>query len=270
LNPFEIETMSLLGIIDRWFFKKPAFREFVTKILYGSDDRDVRIFGENLRVNTLRENGYFRSARFADRAALFRDEAGVLMNLTGFVRPNGHFIDAGANVGVFSTVFSRFSRMYPGFGVTAFEVHPETFARLNVNAERHGFRAVPVALGDKAGHLEFIEGAVSHVTTLASKANAYSKKNATFTAECHTLDSYEWNSPDIILKIDVEGQEFEVLAGAAGLLASGRVIAVFIDGFTDQRIPRFLEANNFSLLNARTLGPWVEKTPWLLAVRKSP
>jgi hypothetical protein len=127
-----------------------------------------------------------------------------------------------------------------------------------------------VALGDKAGRLEFIEGAVSHVTTLASRANAYSKKNAVFSAECRTLDSYEWNSPDIILKIDVEGQEYEVLAGAAGLLASGRVIAVFLDGFTDQRIPGFLEAHHFSLRNARTLEPWTEKTPWLLAVRKSP
>jgi FkbM family methyltransferase len=264
-----IKPMSILEIIDRWFFKKPAFREAVTKLLYGSNDREVRLFGETLLVNTLRENGYYRSARFAEKAALFRDEAGVLMNLAQFVRPGGHFIDAGANVGVFSTVFSRFTRLHPGFGVTAFEVHPSTYARLKVNADRHGFRAIPVALGEEAGRLEFIGGAVSHVTTLASKANAYSLNKAFFSAECRTLDSFEWNSPDIILKIDVEGQEYEVLAGGARLLASGRVIAVFIDGFEDCRIPQFLEDNNFLLRNARTLEPWVEKDPWLLALRSS-
>jgi FkbM family methyltransferase len=260
--------MRLIKIIDKWFFKQPAFREFVTKVLYGAKDTDVRIFGETLRVNTLRENGYYRSARFARNAAVFRDEAGVLMNLARFVKPDGHFIDAGANIGLFSSVFSRFARMHPEFGVTAFEVHPSTFARLKVNADRHGFQAMPVALGEREGRLEFVEGAVSHVTTLATKANAYSKKESFFSADCRTLDSFEWTSPNIILKIDVEGQEYEVLCGAAQLLASGKVIAIFIDGYEDSRIPVLLARNGFSLLNARTLEPWVEKTPWLLAVRQ--
>ena len=92
------------------------------------------IFGEDVARNTLMENGYFRSAQFATKAALFRDEAGVLMNLTQFVRPNGQFIDVGANVGVFSSVFARFSCLYPAFQVSAFEAHPGTFARLRVNA----------------------------------------------------------------------------------------------------------------------------------------
>jgi len=259
--------MNLLGILDKWYFKQPLIRESVTRAVYGSRDVTVRMFGEEIVLNTLRENGYFRSAQFATKAALFRDEAGVLMNLTHFVRPTGHFVDVGANVGVFSSVFARFSRLYPAFQVSAFEAHPGTFSRLRLNAEKNGFSAHNFAVGEREQILEFVEGAVSHVTTTVDKANAYSKKGCTFTAECKMLDSFEWHSSDIILKIDVEGQEFEVLAGASGLLESGKVICVFIDGFEDARIPGRLTACGFKLYNARTLRSWEKATGCLLAIR---
>lgn len=40
-----------------------------------------------------------------------------------------------------------------------------------------------------------------------------------------------------MLKIDVEDHEREVLEGAAFLLRSGRVKAVYMDGYRDKSIP---------------------------------
>jgi hypothetical protein len=69
------------------------------------------------------------------------------------------------------------------------------------------------------------------------------------------------------MKIDVEGQEWEVLQGAASYFASNRVKALYLDDYKDARVRNFLAEYGFHYFNGRTLEPAKEETRHLLAVR---
>jgi FkbM family methyltransferase len=242
-----------MDLIDRYYIKAPRLREAVTRALYRDRDEDVMLFRRRVRVNARRENGYLRASRQAQRLSLFRDEAAALQNLMLFARPRMSFVDVGANVGIFSVMMSGVARLYPEFDVTAFEAHPGTYARLAVNAGRHGFTAHNLAIGAEAGSARFVDGAVSHVATTAAHANAYNIPGRSFDAEMHRLDSFAFDKP-LFLKVDVEGQELEVLQGASGLFDAGRIDAVFVDGCVDRRAARdFLAERGFLLMHGLTL-----------------
>jgi hypothetical protein len=69
------------------------------------------------------------------------------------------------------------------------------------------------------------------------------------------LDNVPIEGDSIVMKIDVENHEAEVLRGAERLLGSGRVKAVYIDGYADAAIPGFLRKLDFVLFDGNTLGP---------------
>jgi Methyltransferase FkbM domain len=67
----------------------------------------------------------------------------------------------------------------------------------------------------------------------------------------------------IVLKVDVEGHEFEVLQGAASLFDRTRIAVVFLDGFEKPSIPRLLADRGFVLFDAATLHPFeVQRSYW--------
>ena len=73
-----------------------------------------------------------------------------------------------------------------------------------------------------------------------------------------------------MLKIDVEGQELDVLRGAERLFSSGRVRAVYIDGCAAGRaVEEFLTRRGFSLFDGRTLEPTTGGVFSLLALDAS-
>ncbi|MBO9712085.1 FkbM family methyltransferase [Sphingomonas sp.] len=222
----------LSAIIDRYFIKQPRLREAVTKLLYGNRDRDVDLFQHAVRINELRENGYLRASRRVRTLSLFRDEALTMQHLMLFVRPGMTFVDVGANIGIFSILMSDVRRIYPDFGIVAFEANPDTYSRLTENARRFGFTARNVAAGAQDHRATFIAGAVSHVATIAEKRNSYSVPGRQFEMDVRRLDGLDL-AGRLFLKIDVEGQEMAVLQGAERLFADDRVDAVFIDACPD-------------------------------------
>lgn len=260
----------MLGLVDRFIIKQPRLRRWLTRLLYGGQDRTVQLLGSPLQVNALSENGYLRAARKCNTSSFLRDEVAVMLNLAHFVRPGGIFIDAGANVGVYSTFFAKFTRLYPDFAVHAFEVHPHTLARLHHNATLHGFEVHPQGLSALQQTLEFVAGAVSHVTTEASHTNPASIRQQRFTAACERLDALPWPSQDIILKVDVEGMEYEVLQGAQALFEQRRLCCVYVDGFDDPRVPGLLRQHGMELRDGRTLQALSGHVHALLAVRREP
>ncbi|WP_372367436.1 FkbM family methyltransferase [Candidatus Uabimicrobium sp. HlEnr_7] len=256
-------------IIDRWYIKKPRFREFVTRLLYGSKSCYVRLFDTRVHLNTLRENGYFRVSKMEKNSSLLHHEVAVMLNLTHLVKSDSTFIDIGANIGVYSIFFAKFQHLYSQFSVHAFEVHPDTFSRLSVNAQEHNFEAYCFAISDTKKVDKFIEGAVSHVTTMASKLNAYSKKGAYFEAKCLPLSEFTFDGGNLILKIDVEGQEYEVLEGARSFFEDERVTCVYLDGYSDKRVLMFLQSYGFEFFDGRTLKKSDGNIFALLAIRST-
>lgn len=258
--------MFALNLLDKLFVKQPRFREAVTRIIYGNKDRDVELFQHSFRINSLKENGYLRAAKAAWKNSLLRDETIILQRIMLFIENNMTFVDVGANIGIFSTCVSDIVNIYDKFEVMAFEAHPQTFARLKENADRHHFRAVNFALGAKEGEIDFVEGAVSGVTTTAENSNRYSIAGRKITLAMRRLDSFDFNG-NLFIKIDVEGQEFDVLQGASALFDAGRVKAVYIDGFeSDVRVTDFLASYNMKLLDLLNLKPADERAFNLLAL----
>jgi hypothetical protein len=126
-----------------------------------------------------------------------------------------------------------------------------------------------IALSDHRGTLFFVDGAVSHVFTTVENASAYNIRANPISVPCVRLDEMEIAGNSIVLKIDVEGQEDQVLRGAQGLLEAGRIKAVYIDGFKNKVVLQTLRANGFHLLDGRTLAPAGDDVFSLLA-RKPP
>ena len=254
-------------ILDKYFIKKPKFRELVTKIIYGSSNTDINIFGNRLTINKLRENGYFRASKKIKNSSLLEDEVPVIMTLLSQMENDGCFVDVGANIGLFSSIFAQKAKIFKNFQVFAFEVNPETFKRTKANANKNGFKAFNIGISKTEKKLKFVEGAVSHVTTIEEKINKYSIKEKNFIALCKPLDNILSNKKNILLKIDVEGQEREVLQGAKHLIRRGAIKAIYIDGYDDPSVWEALE-KEFLLLDGRTLEVANRATHSLLALKR--
>ena len=239
-------------IIDRLYIKNPRLRRWVTTLLEGKGEQQVELFGSKLTIDVVKEHGYLRASRLARRSSLFRDEIAVLMSLSAVLDDVDTFIDIGANVGLFSVMLSKIRQVRP-LECHAFEANPDTYARLQKNAAAHGVIAHNVALSNEDGEKRFVAGAVSHVFTTVEHQSAYSLPAETMTLPCRRLDGFSFRGHALALKIDVEGQEREVLQGAEALF--DRVRVVYVDGFSDHAIIDMLRARGFAFYDGRSLAP---------------
>lgn len=168
---------------------------------------------------------------------LFTKEPDTIAWLNGFT-PGCTLYDIGANVGMYSV----YAAAVRNVRVLAFEPESQNFALLNRNifANRLGpqVTAYPVALSDAAGldllHLsQFMPGGSCH--NYGEELNADGKPfRPAFSQGCIavTLDElverHGFPAPDHV-KIDVDGIEHKVIAGARRALASGRVQSVLVE-----------------------------------------
>ena len=150
--------------------------------------------------------------------------------LLGHLAPGDRFVDVGANYGYYSMLAAEAS---PGGGVLAFEPSPRVYPFLKANlAPYPRAEALQLAASDRAGKAEFYEGAPAYScqSTLCAEgaAGAGPARFSKTTAEEASLDAVcaargfrpSW------LKVDAEGWEDKVLAGAADTLAACRPAVV--------------------------------------------
>jgi FkbM family methyltransferase len=242
-------------LLDRLFIKKPRFRQFVTRLIEGNRLYEISVLGTSLTVHSIKEHGYLRASRLVTKSSLLGDEAAVLINLAGLLQDDCTFVDIGANVGVFSLTLARLRAIYPSIRFYAFEANPDTFDRLKVRAAQAGVAAYNVALSSKDGRMMFVRGAVSHVFTTVENVSAYSLPGETSEIECKRLDQFHLPRNKLVLKIDVEGQEHDVLEGAARFFEEDCVKAVYLDGYKEKKVEAFLKRYGFRFFDGRTLQP---------------
>ena len=141
-----------------------------------------------------------------------------------FLRPGDVFVDAGANIGLFSLIAAH--RVGPGGHVHAFEPCAQTFERLQANVALNGFANVschPLALSSENASLEMrvSEEGFDAWNSLA-QPTAGSRVD-TETVACVTWDDFA-QKHDLVgrvtfMKIDVEGWETHLLSGARATLS---------------------------------------------------
>lgn len=257
-----------LRLIQKYINEKPRLREVLTRLRYGSRDRDMVLFRREVRINTLRENGYYRASRLARANSLLRDETIVLQRVSMLLGPGVTFVDIGANAGIFSSVIADAQRLFDDFRVVAFEANPDTFARLEVNAERFGFEAINVALAAAEGERVFATGAASGIAAATEHAGRAHIPGRTFTVAARRLDSFDLPGK-LVLKIDVEGMELEILHGAKEFFDAGRVDAIYFDEFGDKgAVLDLLAGYGFEAMGPFRLIPYSPGVRAMLAVKR--
>jgi len=141
------------------------------------------------------------------------------------LRPDDLFVDIGANVGSYTVLGGG----AVGAHCISIEPIPSAFAWLQKNIAINGLneqvQALNVGLGRDDGVLYFTEGldTMNHVVS-DSEDVANAVKVAVQTLD-RVLDGVE----PTLIKIDVEGFETEVMAGAKRTLASSNLLAVIME-----------------------------------------
>ena len=97
----------LIKYIDKFILKKPLIRKFLTKLIEGDQELICSFLNTKLHLHTIKEHGYLRTSRIANKSAFLRDELPVLFNLVSMIEDGDTLVDVGANIGVYSILISR-------------------------------------------------------------------------------------------------------------------------------------------------------------------
>lgn len=146
----------------------------------------------------------------------------------GFVlhalRPEDLFLDVGANIGSYTVLAAG----AVGSRVISVEPIPATCERLRKNVALNGLEALVLViqkgLGSEEGEVRFTAGldTVNHVATDDEAAQSV-------VLPVTTVDQLCAGNVPAVIKIDVEGFEDQVIAGAANTLSSSSVLAVVME-----------------------------------------
>jgi FkbM family methyltransferase len=203
----------------------------------------MRDRGDLVKPRQINGETFVLAPAFADAEPVGDEwERPVFERFRDVVGPGSMVFDVGASFGLFSISAAR-----AGARVFAFEAVPETAEALRThlawNAVARRVDVVQAAVCDRPGEEELSEHETPFLASLAEPSSRTRRVPAL------TLDGFcaqRGVEPDVV-KIDVEGAEARVLAGAAGIVARRR--ALF-----------FVEVHERFIASARALAPlegWV-------------
>lgn len=163
--------------------------------------------------------------------------------LGNIIKPEWTVVDVGANIGYLTRAMATL--VGPNGLVLAFEPHPEIFPLLEANALQENTKLIQCALGKSIGMLS-----APLLSTVAHKnygnIELSEAEQTVLSTQVARLD--EWGGYFNLIKIDVEGMELDVLAGAGNLIK--RCLPVLIVEFvkTDKdRLRGTLEAGDYGV-----------------------
>jgi FkbM family methyltransferase len=194
----------------------------------------------------------------------------------GYLRPGDHFVDVGANVGVFSTLVGT---RIPGVRITAVEPFPPVRADLEANLALNHLEisVVGSAVSDAEGEATFEVLDRDVLNRLAPSGSEGARTG--ITVPVTTLDLLVGDDPPALIKIDVEGAELSVLRGAKRLLSAASPVLLFEHaghsehfGVSASDMRAFLTARGYTIhLLDGDLTPWHSDlqppTPNVIATR---
>lgn len=167
--------------------------------------------------------------------------------LKAYLKPGDCYVDVGANIG--STVIAGAAEVGVSGRVLAVEPHPRIFRYMLGNIKLNGIRNVTarnMALAAEPGAAslsDFRSDDLNHIEPAGQGA---------FAVELATLDSLTDAFPSVaLLKIDVEGYEAQVLAGARNTLR--RTMAIYIE-IADEFLRHYGSSANRVFDTLRTAG----------------
>jgi FkbM family methyltransferase len=148
--------------------------------------------------------------------------------IRGCLPTGGTFWDVGANIGLFSLYASKI--VGPTGSVLSFEPSPDVLSLLHSNVDGCKNTAImDCGIGSADGQAAFAAHGISSASSFVHEVTALNRHHApdeairAVTVPIRRLDTVlENNRPPNLVKIDIEGFEFEALKGADRLLVSVR------------------------------------------------
>lgn len=194
--------------------------------------------------------------------------------LSSLVEPGDIVIDVGANIGTLALTFAKKTKTQKS--VFAFEPHPKIFRYMNDNIALNGVegqvQCFCMALGDKQEKLYFSNQS-------DDTNNAISNRGQLEIDVCRLDDVFQKQHVRL-LKIDVEGYEYQVLLGARETCSNADMIYLECipsmlerNGGSEEKICDFLKGLGFKIYHVfddelieNVIGSHVKK---MLLARKS-
>lgn len=205
------------------------------KLTFWINRRIDRSWGQRPYISTLRDDGLLLEVLPSDVVGRPIAEFGVYEYavtelLRGYLHPGDCFVDVGANIGYYSVlaaaIVSRTGK------VIAFEPSDRVRKRLVRNVELNELNQVEIrgdAVGERAGVVRLVEP-----QDTGNDGLAYVTVDTTIGRDvaCVTLDSLiEVGNVPTLIKVDVEGGEQRVFAGAARLFARDDAPSLIFESF---------------------------------------
>lgn len=206
-----------------WPLRFPGKVRLLDPLVPRQGTRRGRVFGYSMTLDLLD-----LVERMVYLGTYEREETGLAWR---WLRPGMTFLDVGANVGYFTLLASR--RVGPRGRVIAVEPSPHAHERLarvvgenSLHAELHR-----IGLSDREGTCTLYPpapGSNNHTPTMVKYDGAGDPVEVPVRRLDDCLES--WGVPSVdLLKIDVEGHEGKVFAGAERALGSGRIRAILCE-----------------------------------------
>jgi FkbM family methyltransferase len=213
--------MSILRALSRSRTLRRVFLPLFARVNAGDVTITHHWTGDRLKLHSFRHKGYWFHGRGRER--------GAMLSLVRLVGADDVVYDVGGHIGYTALLFASLARQ-----VHVFEPGSNNLPYLHANVRsKPNVVVVEGAAGATAGktHL-LVEALTGQNNTLLPTAESFrsTRSNAFVRARTWweevrvtTLDEYSRETvPPHVIKIDVEGYEFEVLQGAAGLLRDER------------------------------------------------
>jgi FkbM family methyltransferase len=217
-------------------------------------DRDVLIrhhwTGQDFYLNLFKHKGYWFYGK--------RREMGSLVMFSKIISPGWKVCEVGGHIGYFSLFFKSLVR---DGEVIVFEPGQNNLPYIRRNVHGKNITLVEIAVGLETGqlilYLDSLTGQNNSILNdfkglKSNIARSFIKVTVTPSeVECISLDQFyaeEDNGPDFI-KIDVEGAEFDVLAGAKKCIQR-RLPAIMVEvQFKEAEVSEFLSGLGYLLFD---------------------
>lgn len=180
-----------------------------------------------------------------------------------------HVLDIGANIGY---VTSWFARRWPS--VTSFEPTPATFECLALNCTRSNIRLHNLGCSDVNSELCFaVSSAKPDQNQIITDESRLKKRWGVTTIPVRQIDSFGFSIVDMI-KIDVEGHEYQVIQGALRTIQRCRPAIMIEISYEGKLLDHDITAQHKSTVSViESLGyhiHWQFKHDWFLLPNEWP
>ena len=171
------------------------------------------------------------------------------------------FLDIGANTGFYS-LYAKARK--PGLEVLAFEPSPVNFEllRQNIELNRFDISTFEAAVTDRDGDVtlyDFAEHSYSASLVEGFREGTVARSVPGFTLDT-IAEKYDLLGKKLLIKVDVEGHESAVLAGAAQVIAAGPTLLIeILTGDAAKAVASYMPPDRFSYDYANEASRRIEK-----------